>query len=169
MSSLLFEINKSADDTIAENMIIDSNIDFLTEYLSMSTEQLNEAVTTWIAKVRNIISRGKLDPSKKDSVVKILGALSAITNPDLAAALDVKGDLGTILFNAGGRDNVKSNAGLQRLLMIANDPSIKAFVANAEKAVLSPQTIEAFTKKIQAKIEPVMNKKLATERMALRN
>lgn len=164
MNSLLCQINEQAKTVLTENEIINDNIDLLTEYLSMSTEQLNEAVTTWLAKVRNTITSGKLDPAKKDSVVKILGALAAISNPDLADALDEKGDLGTILFNAGDQDNIKSNAGLQRLLMIGNDPSVKTFVANALKAVEDVHTIEAFTKQIQSKIEPIMNKKLAVAR-----
>lgn len=164
MDSLLFQINEHANNTIVESAIINDNIDILTEYLSMSTDQLNEAVTTWLAKVRTVISNGKLDPSKKDSIIKILGALAAVSNPDLADALDAKGDLGTILFNAGDKDNMKSNAGLQRLLMIGRDPSVKTFVANAAKAVEDPQAIDTFTKQIQAKIEPIMNKKLGKER-----
>lgn len=164
MDSLLFQINEHANNTIVESAIINDNIDILTEYLSMSTDQLNEAVTTWLAKVRNVISNGKLDPSKKESIIKILGALAAVSNPDLADALDAKGDLGTILFNAGDKDNMKSNAGLQRLLMIGRDPSVKTFVANAAKAVENPQAIDTFTKQIQSKIEPIMNKKLGKER-----
>jgi len=164
MDSLLFEINKKAKSTLTENEIIDSNINIVENYLSMSTEQLNEAVTTWLAKVRNIITTGKLNPAKKDAVTRILGALAAISNPDLADALDTEGDLGTILFNAGGEDNHKSNEGLQRLLMLGKHPSVKTFMANALRAVEDPQAIEAFTKKIQAKIDPVMNKRLSKER-----
>jgi len=164
MDSLLCQINEQTKTVLTENEIINGNIGRLTEYLSMSTEQLNEAITTWLVKVRNTITSGKLDPAKKDSVVKILGALSAISNPDLADALDEKGDLGTILFNAGDQDNIKSNAGLQRLLMVGNDPSVRTFVTNALKAVEDVRTIEAFTKQLQSKIEPIMNKKLAIER-----
>ena len=170
MNSLLFEINEQADIVVAEAVVIANNVEILAEYLSMSTDQLNEAISTWLAKVRGTISTGKLDPKKKDSVTKILGALSALSNPDLAAALDEKGDLGTILFNAGDKDQLKSNAGLQRLLMIGNHPSVKAFVANAEKAMQqvdvmgNTQPIEVLTKKIQAQLEPIMNKKLTAER-----
>jgi len=170
MSSLLFEINEQANDVVAESIIVATNVDLLTEYLEMSTGQLNEAISTWLAKVRNTVATGKLDPDKKDSVIKILGALSALSNPDLADALDEKGDLGTILFNAGDKDKIKSNAGLQRLLMIGNHPSVKTFVANAQKAMQqvdvmgNTQPIELLTKKIQAQLEPIMNKKLATER-----
>lgn len=164
MNSLLLEINKQADEQIIESKTINDNIDFLTEYLSMSTDQLNEAVTTWLAKVRNAISNGKLDPNKKDAVIKILGALSAITNPDLADALDEKGDLGTILWYAGDKDKTKSNAGLKRLEIIGNHPSVKTFIANAANAVQDPQSIDTFTKQIQARIEPVMNKRLGAER-----
>ena len=170
MSSLLFEINEQANDVVAESIIVATNVDLLTEYLEMSTGQLNEAISTWLAKVRNTVATGKLDPDKKDSVIKILGALSALSNPDLADALDEKGDLGTILFNAGDKDKIKSNAGLQRFLMIGNHPSVKTFVANAQKAMQqvdvmgNTQPIELLTKKIQAQLEPIMNKKLATER-----
>jgi hypothetical protein len=170
MSSLLFEINEQADIAVAESVIVATNVDYLAEYLEMSTGQLNEAISTWLAKVRNTVATGKLNPDKKDSVVKILGALSALSNPDLAAALDEKGDLGTILFNAGDQDKVKSNAGLQRLLMIGNHPSVKAFITNAQKAMQqvdvmgNTQPIELLTKKIQSQLEPIMNKKLAAER-----
>jgi len=166
MHSLLFQINETANDVVVENAIIDENIDFLTEYLSMTTEQLNEAVTTWLAKVRNVISNGNFDPSKKESVIKILGALSAITNPDLASALDDKGDLGTILYNAGDKDPAKSNQALQRLVAIGNHPSVKSFTSQAAKAVEDPQMIDTFTKQIQSKIEPILNKKLGMERNA---
>ncbi len=164
MDSLLYQINKNADGMITESTIIANNLDFLTEYLTISMEQLNEAVTTWLARVRNSISNGKLDANKKDSIIKILGALAAISNPDLADALDDRGDLGTILFNAGDKDKNKSNAGLQRLLILGRHPSVKSFVQTAAKAVNNPQSIDAFTKQIQAKIEPIMNKKLSTER-----
>jgi len=164
MDSLLSQINEQAKDTIAESAIIDTNIDLLAEHLSLSLEQLNEAVSTWLAKVRNTAATGKLDPSKKDSVINILGALAALSNPDLADALDEKGDLGTILYNAGDKDKVKSNAALQRLLMIGREPSVKTFVANATKAIEDPQAIEVFTKQVQSKIEPIMNKKLSIER-----
>lgn len=169
MDSLLYQINENVNYVVVERAIIANNLPLLAEYLSMSTEQLNESVTTWLAKVRNIITNGKLDPAKKDSVIKILGALAAISNPDLADALDDKGDLGTILFNAGDKDKAKSNAGLQRLLMLGKDPSVKAFVANATKAVEDPQAIDTFTKQIQAKIEPVMNKRLGVERQTVGN
>jgi hypothetical protein len=171
MSSLLFEINEQADIAVAESVIVATNVDYLAEYLEMSTGQLNEAISTWLAKVRNTVATGKLNPDKKDSVVKILGALSALSNPDLAAALDEKGDLGTILITmAGDQDKVKSNAGLQRLLMIGNHPSVKAFITNAQKAMQqvdvmgNTQPIELLTKKIQSQLEPIMNKKLAAER-----
>lgn len=164
MNSLLFEINKQADKTLTENKIISDNIDLLLEYLSMEPEQLNEAISTWLAKVRNTVSSGKMDPEKKNSVVKILGALSAISNPDLADALDEKGDLGTILFNAGGKDKMKSNLGLQSLLMLGNHPSVKAFVNDASRAIDDSQIMDSLTKQIQSKIEPIMNKKLGMER-----
>jgi len=164
MDSLLFQINKQADETLIENEIVNGNIDLLSNYLSMSTEQFNESVSTWLANVRNVASTGSMNPEKKDSVVKILGALAALSNPDLADALDEKGDLGTILFNVGGKDKMKSNAGLQRLLMMGNHPSVKSFVANAQSVIDDPQSIAELTKQIQAKIEPVMNKKLSMER-----
>lgn len=165
---LLSQINEQVNVTMAENAVISNNITLLAEHLSLSMEQLNEAITTWLSKVRNTIGTGKLDPAKKDSVVSILGALSALSNPDLADALDEKGDLGTILYNAGGKDKLKSNAALQRLLMIGREPSVKAFVANAMKAAEDPHAAEALTKQIQVKIEPIMNKKLAIERKTVK-
>jgi len=164
MNSLLSQINTEADNIIAENEIISNNIDLLTEYLSMSTAQLNEAVSVWLAQVRNLVSVGKLDPEKKDSVVKILGALEAISNADLADALDDKGDLGTVLYNAGDKDKAKSNAGLQRLLLIGRDPSVRSFVARAAAEIEDAQKIDNYTKQIQSRIEAIMNKKLGAER-----
>jgi len=49
-------------------------------------------------------------------------------------------------------------------MMIGNDPSVKTFTANAAKAVEDPQSIDTFTKQIQSKIEPIMNKRLGLER-----
>ncbi len=164
MGSLLSQVNGHADNIIEENEIISNNITFLTEYLSMSHDQLNEAVSTWLANVRNVVSRGRLDPSKKDAVIKILGALAAISNEDLADALDEKGDLGTILYNAGGEDKMQSNAGLQRLMLIGREPSVKSFIQRASAAVEDPETINKFTKEIQVKIDRIMNKKLGVAR-----
>ena len=162
--NLLSQINENANKVIIEAALIDKNITQISEYLSMSTEQLNEAISTWLAKVRNVTASGSLNPEKKQDVIKILGALNAISNEDLADALDEKGDLGTILFNAGSRDKTMSNAGLQRLLMIGNEPSVRTFVANVAKEIDDATAIDTLTKKIQAKIEPIMNKKLALER-----
>ena len=162
MESLLLEIKRRSD----ENEVIGKNITLLSEKYSISVEILNEAVTTWLAKVRNATAAGKLDPAKKDSVASILGALSAISNPDLADALDERGDLGTVLFNVSSDDRGRSNAALQRLLLIGREPSIKTFVGNALKAMDDPQAIDRMTKQIQTKIEPIMNKKLAAERKA---
>ena len=80
MDSLLLEINEQANNALIEKEIISNNVELVAEYLSMSTEQLNEAISSWLAKVRASTAAGRLDPAKKDSVSKILGALSAITN-----------------------------------------------------------------------------------------
>lgn len=181
MKPLLLEINEQADNVVAENAIIDHNLTLLSEYLSLSAEQLNEAVTSWLAKIRGLSAAGKfagkmgrgatgIPAEKKDAVAKILGALDAITNPDLADALDEKGDLGSILLKVSSENKDESNAALHRLLGIGNHPSVKSFVENAQKVMQSievrnnTQPFEALTKKIQAKIEPIMNKKVATER-----
>jgi len=162
--NLLFQVNEQANVAINEAENVNKNIDLLTNFLSTDVEQLNEAISSWLTKVRSTVTSGKLDPTKKQDVAQILAALSALSNPDLADALDEKGDLGTILYNAGDKDKVKSNAALQRLLMIGREPSVKTFVANATKAIEDPQAIEVFTKQVQSKIEPIMNKKLSIER-----
>jgi len=65
---------------VSHDYYYSSNINLVANYLSMSTDQLNESISTWLAKVRNTASTGNLNPEKKDSVVKILGALSAISS-----------------------------------------------------------------------------------------
>jgi hypothetical protein len=132
----------------------------------MDAEQLNEAISSWLAKVRGAITSGKLDPKRKDDVAYILAALSAVSNPDLADALDEKGDLGTILWLAGGKEKQPSNAALHRLRDIGANPSLKSFLANTKTIIDNPNQIETFTKQIQTKIEPIMNKKLSAERKA---
>jgi len=161
---LLFQINEQANRTIVEDENINKNIDLLTKYLSTGTDQLNEAISSWLTKVRSSVTAGKLNPAKKQDVAQILAALSAISNPDLADALDEKGDFGTLLYMAGGQEKNASNAALHRLRDIGRSPSLKTFLANALKVVEDPHHIEAFTKQIQTRIEPIMNKKLASER-----
>lgn len=161
MGSLLHDINKN----LQEQEILAENIQNVATFLSLDVEQLNEAVTTWLAKVRNVVSKGTLDPNKKESVAKILGALLALSNPDLADALDEEGDIGTTLYNVSSGDKVLSNAALQKLLQIGNHPSVKSFVQNVMQSIDDPQALEQLTKKIQVKIEPVMNRLLKRERM----
>ncbi len=164
MGSLLSQINAGAEVLITENEIISNNIDLLAEYLSMSANQLNEAVGTWLALVRNRVSKGELPRSSKNNVIKILGALDAISNEDLADALDDKGDMGAILWDVGDKDKTKSEAALQRLLAIGNEPSLKKFVQHAASQVENSEKTNAYTMKIHSNIERVMNKRRGKER-----
>ena len=169
MDSLLFQINKQADDALIENEIISANLDLLVDYLSIPDDQLNEAISTWLAKVRNEVASGRLKETEpetvkiKQGIIRALGALSAISNPDLADALDDEGNLGRILFDAGGSDEDASKAALQKLALIGGHPSVKTFVANVAADIDNAQAIDSLTKKIQAKIEPIMNKKRSLE------
>ena len=164
--SFVKSIIEEAEKLQKEQKLIENNILLLIEQSEdiENVEQLNEAVTTWLAKVRNAVATNKLKPELKRSVAEILGALEAISNEDFAEALDEKGDLGVILYNVSGKDPDLSNAALKRLREIGRNPSLKQFVANALAILDDPTKIDSYTKKIQAKIEPVMNKKLNRER-----
>jgi len=164
MKTLLNEINENADILVKNEEIITENVKKVGEYLELTPVQLDEAVSSWLVKVKNLVSRNTLNPDKKQQVIKVLAALAAISNPDLAAALNDNGDLGSILFNAGGVDKTASNSALHKLAAIGAHPSVKGFISGAEKAVDDPQGIDIYTKEIQIKIDKVMNKLRGQER-----
>lgn len=161
MDSLLTEINERAHSSI----IIEANIDLIVEKWDLTTEQLNEAVTQWLAKIRNAVTSGtNFDDDKKIAYTRILGALQAISNENVADALDTNGDLGTILYDAGGTDKNASKVALNKLLALGRYPTNSSYVANAAKAMEDSELIKDFTNKITTRIEPIMNRKLTQER-----
>ena len=130
----------------------------------MFHEQLSETVTEWLAKVRNTVGKGTLDPNKKVGVTRVLGALMAMSNPDIADALNEKGDLGTVLYSVGGENKQDSNAALQRLAQLGRHPSVKSFTEKAAQVIDDPDAATLLTKQVQGKIDQVMRKTLAQER-----
>lgn len=158
---LFSQINKSAQSSA----IVEGNIDLLTEKWEMSVKTLNEAVTQWLGKIRNAVAKGVNFPEdKKLAYTRILGALQAISNEEIADALDTDSDLGTTLYAAGGSDKNTSKAALQKLLALGRDPTNKSYVENAAQAMQDIEALKQFTNKIATRIEPIMNRKLTQER-----
>lgn len=164
MDSLLSQLNENVNDDVAESQNINAYFDILCEKTSISIIQLDEAITNWLARVRESAVNGNLDPNKKASVGAVLGALMAVSEPDLADALDEKGTLGTILAAAGDKDQATSNAALSKLRDMGLDPSVRTFTANATKALDDQSTVVQFINKIQSKIDRTMNQRLGMER-----
>lgn len=164
MNSLLFELNESANTDIIESQNINAYFDILCEKTSTPIIQLDEAITNWLARVREAAANGNLNPEKKADVAAVLGALLAVSEPDLADALDERGDLGTILAAAGDKDKTTSNAALARLRDMGRHPSVRTFTANAVKALDNQNTVVPFINKIQSKIDRTMNQRLGAER-----
>jgi len=165
MNSLLFDINAQVAIDAGLNIIISENVDKLTEYLSVTDVQLNETISAWLSDVKLKIINGEMESSKKDNVVRILGVLDALVNVDIAHKLDT-GDLGSLLYKAGDKDSITSNAGLHGLLKMSKNDIVKTFVERAAKAVDQPSDIHAYIGNIQTNITRVMNKKIAGERLA---
>jgi len=164
MNSLLSQLNEDVNAEIIESQNINTYFDILCEKTSMPIQQLDEAITNWLARVREAASNGTLNPAKKADVASVLGALMAVSEPDLADALDERGDLGTILAAAGDKDKTTSNAALARLRDMGRHPSVRTFTANAAKALDDQNTVVQFINKIQSKIDRTMNQRLGMER-----
>jgi len=165
MNSLLSDINTQAVREASLNIIIAENVDKLTEYLSLTNLQLNETISAWLSDVKLKIVNGELEPSKKENVVRILGVLDALVNVDISHKLDT-GDLGSLLYKAGDKDPITSNAGLHGLLKMSKNDIVKSFIDRASKAVDLPNDIHTYIASIQNNITRVMNKKIAGERLA---
>ncbi len=164
MKTLLSEINARLTVQLYEHEIIEENINSLAVYLDLPVDQLNETISNWLATVRTTAVGDALPANKKAAVIKILGALRAISNSALATTLDSQGDLGTVLYTGGGNDKASSVEALNRLARIGNDPAVSSFVELAATAIEDPGTMDVFTKQLQATIEPVMKKLLGVER-----
>jgi len=160
MDSLFAQINEDAQSSV----IVEGNIDLLIEKWDLPVDQLNEAVTHWLARIRNAVASGtNFDEDKKLAYTRILGALQAISDSNVADALDTDGDLGTILADAGGSDKNASKAALNKLLALGRYPTNKSYVENAAKAMEDSEALKDFTNKIATRIEPIMNKKLKAQ------
>ncbi len=164
MDSLLSQLNEDVNADIVESQNINIYFGILCEKTSIPIEQLDEAITSWLARIREAVRNGNLNQEKKKDVAAVLGALSAVSEPDLADALDERGDLGTILAAAGDKNKTTSNAALAKLRNMGLHPSVRTFTANAEKALNNQNTVVQFINKIQSKIDRTMNQRLGIER-----
>lgn len=165
--SLIQQIDEAVIQQAEVDARIEGNIDALLESAEVTIEQLDEAVTQWVAKLRNAIGRGRLDPNKKGSIVNILGSLLAMSDEDVADALDEKGDMGSLLDAIGGADKQLSNAALKRLVQLGRHPSVRTYVQRAQEIVDGdPNEAGQALKKVQMSLDQVMRRKLQRERGA---
>ena len=163
--SLLQQLNENANKIIAEQEVILENFDRFNGSIEATAEPLNEAATEWLATLRGVLGKGTLDPNKKQNASYILGALMALSNADLVDALDDKGDIGTVLYNASNKDNPQeSKAAMKRLMQMGRHPSIKTFVAKAMAAMDDPKQSTKLIGQVQSKIDQTMRAKLAKEK-----
>ncbi len=164
MNSLLSIINKSADEYIVNEeteKMIDENLEYLREGTQLSVEQLNEAISNWIARAKNGIRDGKMSPSQKQNAAAVFAALLALTNKHLEGSYNASGDLGKILSDISGDDpqaDVEATKKLRNMGL-----SSETYLQQATQAVENPGAINKFATMLQAKIEPVMNRNLSQE------
>lgn len=161
---LLQEINITAQLHEQQVEIFSSNVELLSENINESSEFITEAITNWLAKVGKVVGGGKLDPEKAKSVSEILGAVTALGNPDTAAAFDEKGDLGTVLYKASSQNPQESNAALKRLREIGRHESARTYTQQAAQAMTDPATFSDYVNKAKTDIDNTMRTKLAKEK-----
>ena len=160
--SILKQINENAQKYLKEQAVILEKFEYFDQRSSLD-EPLTEAATEWLAQLRGILSKGKLDPNKKQNATYILGALLALTDPVNIDALNIK-DPGTLLYNLSNKeDPQKSKASAKYLLKIGMNPSIRGSVEKAKTALDNPQETNKLINQIQTKIDQVMRSKLAKE------
>lgn len=161
---LLQEINTTAQLHEQQMDIFSSNVALLSENIDESSEFITEAITNWLAKVGKVVGGGNLDPEKAKSVSEILGAVSALGNPDTAAAFDEKGDLGTVLYKASSQNPQESNAALKRLREIGRHESARTYTQQAAQAMTDPAAFNSYVNKAKVDIDRIMRIKLSKEK-----
>lgn len=164
--SLLKNINDTVTLQEHEVNTISANVDLLSENIDENFGFITEAITQWLAKVGKVVGGGRLDPEKAKSVAEILGAISALGNPDTAAAFDEKGDLGTVLYMASSANPQESNAALKRLREIGRHESARTYTQQATQAMQDPTAFTDYVNKTKTDIDRVMRTKLAKEKGA---
>lgn len=161
--SLLQEVNTTVLLHEQQVEIFSSNVELLSENINESHEFITEAITNWLAKVGKVVGGGKLDPEKAKSVSEILGAVTALGNPDTAAAFDEKGDLGTVLYTASSKNPQESNAALKRLREIGRHESARTYTQQAAQAMTDPAKFGEYVNKAKQDIDRIMRTSLAKE------
>ena len=164
--SLIKQLNESINQQAVLEEMWETNVSSLMESTDMTATQLNEAATQWIAKLRYALERGRLDPQKQSQFTNILGSLIALSDENVADALDEKGDMGSLLDVVSGPDKKMSNAGLRKLVELGRHPSIKSYVQRAGEIIANPREAGNALKQVQTKIDQVMRRKLQRERGA---
>ena len=162
MDSLLQQINESAEKVLAEDEIISKNIDLVVEKKEVDLEELNEAITNILATAARKIEGGAVADEDKDNLAAVLGAVAALSNPDIADAFDTRGNLGEILRNADvDMNDPKAKSAVNQLMAIGNHPSSRGYKQQALDMVNDPTKITQWTQKIRMPVERVMNQKVA--------
>lgn len=162
---LLLEINNAANELERVAEIITENISIIAGKADISEELLSESITQWLAKVKNVVRDEKLQPQQVENTATILAALMSLTNPQDEEAFNVK-NLGSTLYNVEN-PKVDANVNKEALITLRGIGQYqKTYKEQALQALNDPGTISNFIGKIQAEIEPVMNRNLSKESRA---
>jgi len=164
--SLIKQLNESANQQAALEKMWELNVSALMESADVTATQLDEAATQWIAKLRYALERGRLDPRKQPQFENILGSLLALSDENVADALDEKGDMGSLLDVVSGEDSKMSNAALRKLVELGRHPSIKTYVQRAKEIIANPKEAGNALKQVQTRIDQTMRRKVQQERGA---
>lgn len=162
--TLLNQINEDVNAQIIFKNKVDANVALLAEDINKSESFIAEAITNWLAKVNGVVTGGKLDPQKGQSVAEILGATIALSDSDTASAFDDKGDLGTVLYMASSKNPQESNAALKRLREIGRHPSVRSYTKQAKEAMADPAAFKTLINNTKSNIDKVMRTKLSKEK-----
>jgi len=162
---LLLEINNAVNEHERVVAIITENITRVAEKADIKIEILSETVTNWLAKVKNVIRDEKLQPQQVENTATILAALMSLGNKQDEEAFDVD-NLGSVLYNMQN-PNVDPRESKEALITLRGIGQYQnTYKEQALQAINDPGTINNFIGKIQAAIEPVMNRNMSKESQA---
>jgi len=159
---LLREINKAVNEKLSSDAIITENLRLIAEHAKLKPEQLNESITQWLAKVKNVVRDEKLQPQQVENTATILAALMSLANKQDEEAFNVK-DLGSVLYNVEN-PQVDPKVSKESLITLRGIGQYQnTYKQQALEALNDPGSISNFIGKIQATIEPVMNRNMSKE------
>ena len=153
------KLHQQINEQVKIDAVITANVHVITEHSEITTEQLNEAVTHWLANLRSVIGKGTFDETKKPTFAMILGSLIALSDPVNIDALNIKkSELLRNFQSVTSPDKQASGDALRTLQNLGRDPSISGYVDQAKDLLDNPEELNTASKKLQVKLNRIMDK-----------